>query len=837
MEKKWNLSIENLISKELDLETKMPYFDNLNIDIIQGEIVTLFDKRDFESRNIISNILKNKSKNSTHSFYLNQTINDEIKDGNKEYFLSNFNIDTFEDDSLIGIHKIFENNNNFFFYDLFKKHLKENENIKNITDFFQDIYPIYYKESFLKLESFLLSEKLDLQETYFQNLENFVQKNKKLLNSFKEIDFENKNNRISFKNSYLNFLDDYLNLKISNLEKISLQKKNIFNYIFEKINEFKTKEFQLASKKIKKDELQKQIESLKESKRVLESKEKISELLESLNKKKSNSILNRKKTSKIIWNFIKNFKNSYKIYKKVSFMQDNKEIKFHFYKLALLNKKTFQKFKKMGSRSDLSWLSQKDIVALSRDIREYNKTLWDQLINSTNSNMSNKNVKKHIDYEYLFLFKPYEAIYSLNKKNFKIEVESINKQINEYKLILKSKKNIQPEINEKKLYDATQTLETFVVNEKWEQEIEFKKLADKNEILNKEISFVFNNINVLSFQEKDLLKSFNELYNEIFEVNFKNNDEKTLMQIIKIHEQFEDADNAYKMMQLDFEEIINLSFSRDFNFKGNALEEVVKKDFIYQALLKLEIPYYFSYFKKLNLWKSEKLNIINLIISLLISKKSKFIFVQDRFFSETLMKDKTFILNLRKFVKKENIGFFFRTYSTQNLDLIADKIFVSYYGKIIEKGKTLEVIKTPIHPQTKLLLENGNLKINDESINYLIDLVPGDILKMYNVESTNHSILANVHYFTKWTNKFPDSKTKTFSFVNSPILSEREIEKINTKFELEETKIIDISYLTKLNSLKKSNKNLFLTKTIDFQTNRNIDLLTKTFATKKEERV
>ncbi|ACN98943.1 dipeptide transport ATP-binding protein DppF [Sulfurihydrogenibium azorense Az-Fu1] len=65
------------------------------------------------------------------------------------------------------------------------------------------------------------------------------------------------------------------------------------------------------------------------------------------------------------------------------------------------------------------------------------------------------------------------------------------------------------------------------------------------------------------------------------------------------------------------------------------------------------------------------------------------------------------IIQLIKQLKEEKgISFIFISHDLNIVGHIADYIVVLYKGKIVEKGNKEEVIKNPLHPYTKLLLES-----------------------------------------------------------------------------------------------------------------------------------
>lgn len=67
----------------------------------------------------------------------------------------------------------------------------------------------------------------------------------------------------------------------------------------------------------------------------------------------------------------------------------------------------------------------------------------------------------------------------------------------------------------------------------------------------------------------------------------------------------------------------------------------------------------------------------------------------------------TGIVKLLKNLKENrNVSFLFISHDLNVVSSISDKIIVLYKGKIMEKGKTEDIIDNPMHPYTKLLLES-----------------------------------------------------------------------------------------------------------------------------------
>jgi peptide/nickel transport system ATP-binding protein len=64
------------------------------------------------------------------------------------------------------------------------------------------------------------------------------------------------------------------------------------------------------------------------------------------------------------------------------------------------------------------------------------------------------------------------------------------------------------------------------------------------------------------------------------------------------------------------------------------------------------------------------------------------------------------ILNIMLDLKeKKNIAFLYITHDIASARYVADEVIVMYAGQIVEKGETDDVLQTPLHPYTKMLLE------------------------------------------------------------------------------------------------------------------------------------
>ncbi|HEX6507124.1 MAG TPA: oligopeptide/dipeptide ABC transporter ATP-binding protein [Chloroflexota bacterium] len=63
------------------------------------------------------------------------------------------------------------------------------------------------------------------------------------------------------------------------------------------------------------------------------------------------------------------------------------------------------------------------------------------------------------------------------------------------------------------------------------------------------------------------------------------------------------------------------------------------------------------------------------------------------------------ILNVMLDLKqKQNIAFLYITHDIASARYVADEVIVMYAGQIVEKGETDEVLQTPLHPYTRMLL-------------------------------------------------------------------------------------------------------------------------------------
>ncbi len=66
----------------------------------------------------------------------------------------------------------------------------------------------------------------------------------------------------------------------------------------------------------------------------------------------------------------------------------------------------------------------------------------------------------------------------------------------------------------------------------------------------------------------------------------------------------------------------------------------------------------------------------------------------------------THIINLLKQLRKElGLSIMFITHDIALMSMIADRIYVMYAGKIVEQAATSDIVRSPKHPYTKLLME------------------------------------------------------------------------------------------------------------------------------------
>ncbi len=61
---------------------------------------------------------------------------------------------------------------------------------------------------------------------------------------------------------------------------------------------------------------------------------------------------------------------------------------------------------------------------------------------------------------------------------------------------------------------------------------------------------------------------------------------------------------------------------------------------------------------------------------------------------------------IQKLNKQKNISFLFISHDLNVIGLLSDYVVVLYRGRIMEKGKNPDVLKNPLHPYTKLLIES-----------------------------------------------------------------------------------------------------------------------------------
>jgi oligopeptide/dipeptide ABC transporter ATP-binding protein len=87
------------------------------------------------------------------------------------------------------------------------------------------------------------------------------------------------------------------------------------------------------------------------------------------------------------------------------------------------------------------------------------------------------------------------------------------------------------------------------------------------------------------------------------------------------------------------------------------------------------------------------------------------------------------ILSLFQKLKDElGVAIIFITHNPALLSSLADRILVLYAGKVVEIGKTKDVLRSPLHPYSRLLLEcspplNGN---RENSVDPKLPVIPGE---------------------------------------------------------------------------------------------------------------
>jgi peptide/nickel transport system ATP-binding protein len=64
------------------------------------------------------------------------------------------------------------------------------------------------------------------------------------------------------------------------------------------------------------------------------------------------------------------------------------------------------------------------------------------------------------------------------------------------------------------------------------------------------------------------------------------------------------------------------------------------------------------------------------------------------------------ILNLMRDLKERGIAFLYVTHDLASARYVADDIIVMYAGQVVEQGPVDEVLATPLHPYTRLLIES-----------------------------------------------------------------------------------------------------------------------------------
>lgn len=828
------LKMKNLVSYEIDSKTKNPFFENISFDIKKGQISAFFDERKSEKQTLIGNILSGKKNKSSFSLFTDEY---SYQRNNKmSQSMLALSIEVFDQNVFETIKQKFDAKQ-LTLFEIFQKNLSENENIKKLSKELNNIYPKYYKIFSLKNQELIFKEELLFLENSFELSKEFVNANEKLSQDFETIDYKNILNHEKFADLYFKIVKDFLDLYVKKLKGISELKNNVFNTVYDDVMLYKNKEKKMISQKIQKEnDFHEAKELSKENKEVFLAKKNIKLINEEIEMKKVKIEKHRANISGMISDFINYFRQNYKIYKRVyKLHKKNSETRLHFFKLATLNQLINNKLKKNLSILEFSWLETKDALALFKDIKEYNEQFWDQMSTSFSLKMSFENIKRQMYYDFDFDFKSYKIVASSNKKDFKKEIFQLNKNLTKNHLLIKSKKNSLPEFDENKLYEATQIYNSFMAEEKWKGEVEPKKLILRNKNLLRKINFLKKNLLTEARKEKEVLKNIETFHNEFvkkIEFRLSRRLEEKFSRLISLSN---DAQISLDHLTEDFNEIKDLFDSKDFIFKKHLSLNVITKKFITDSLKEVNIPYYFSYFKNPHLWRTKNFNLENVVIAFLISGKTDFIYINNEFFSKNFLENKNFSEHFKKILKRKNIGVLLKTYTLRDIDFFADEFCIIYHGKIIEKGKTAEILNNPVHKYSKKLFENTNTSEEPLKINYIIDTNPVDVLKMYKINE-NHEVLSTINQYKDWTTEFPNSVTPTISFFNTANLNNKDYEKYKTKFESTETKIIDITKIKKTENFLKENTNIFLKKTSELKAKQNLDFLTKTSITKNFEK-
>ncbi len=61
---------------------------------------------------------------------------------------------------------------------------------------------------------------------------------------------------------------------------------------------------------------------------------------------------------------------------------------------------------------------------------------------------------------------------------------------------------------------------------------------------------------------------------------------------------------------------------------------------------------------------------------------------------------------IKKLQKEKGISFLFISHDLNVVGILSDVIIVLYRGKIMEKGKAIDILKNPLHPYTKILIDS-----------------------------------------------------------------------------------------------------------------------------------
>ena len=69
------------------------------------------------------------------------------------------------------------------------------------------------------------------------------------------------------------------------------------------------------------------------------------------------------------------------------------------------------------------------------------------------------------------------------------------------------------------------------------------------------------------------------------------------------------------------------------------------------------------------------------------------------------------ILNLlAEFNRKQKISYLFISHDLQVVGYLSERLLVMYLGRVVEEGRSEEVLRNPAHPYTRILLEASETK-------------------------------------------------------------------------------------------------------------------------------